>query len=117
MKPLVTCQKMLTWLCAYPDDSTASASRKSVCKIITLCIFILNLCALASSVAFVLKFMRIDFKESLYSFMQIAGSSNTTITMIIAFFSHFAISGLFESLSKIYEKSEKLTSLTQSVIC
>lgn len=106
MKPLVTCRQMLTWFCAYPVDPSTSLLRKSSYIITTVFVFMANVCSVASSVAFALKFMQIDLKESLYSVFQIAGSSSTTCAMIIAFSFRFNIAALFENLSNIYNKSK-----------
>lgn len=73
MKPLETNRSVLIWFCLYPFDKNMKLHLKLLYTIFALSIFLMNVCALVSSIVFFFKFLSINLEESFYSLFQITG--------------------------------------------
>lgn len=93
--------RVLTWLCVCPLDESTSERLKILIRVFAMSVFLANVCATATAVAFFRRSISIDMEGSLYSLVQIAGSSSTTYTMIVAFILRTQITEIFMKLSKI----------------
>lgn len=109
--PLITSQRVLTWLCVCPADENTTKLERFSYILFTFTTFFVQIILLIGSIAYFLTFMRTDMKESLYSLSQIAGSSGIMYMMIAMFFRREKISSIFTKLSKLYEASENLAGL------
>lgn len=101
----MTSQKMLTWICVYPADETVSKFKRATYAFAYAFILISNLCVLASSVAFFLKYVSVDLEQSLYAVFQITAYGSMTYLIIVSFLLRSKIPLVFDDLAKIYEAS------------
>lgn len=108
MKPLVTNRRMLTWLCLYPNEET-STNRKKIARIVfSVANFIFVLSFFASSVAYLVEFVSIDLRHSLYALLQIFGGATVLYILVIAFHLRHKFPALRENLSQIYQECKTL---------
>lgn len=106
MKPLVTIERALVWLCLCSPDKATSKWKMLVCAFLGLITFTSTLSDMLASVAFMLKFISIDMEESLYALFQIFGFGSITYAIIVTFFQRHRMRDLFRGLSKIYSASK-----------
>lgn len=105
MKPLVTNQKVLIWLylCAVDDVSL----RTNLAHIaLGATAFLLLILGNVASVLFVLKFVSVDLKLSLFALYQIFAISSILYLMIAAFILRHKIHDIFAMLQEIYCESK-----------
>lgn len=106
MKPLATGQRVLTWLCVCPPDETTSKWRKRAFIIFSVCVFMADLSAFVTSVAYVHRYVSIDLEKSLCSMLQICAMGCVTYAYLQMFVLRHEITALLEHLSQIYKKSK-----------
>lgn len=105
MTPLALNQKWLVCLnlCSVEHVSRMEKVQRFVC----ICSMILgNICAIAASVAFFLKFVSINLEEALYAFSLTIAFSGGLYIILIALFTRQKISSIFVNLSELYESSK-----------
>lgn len=100
--PLQTTRCVLTWLYLYPADQNTNKWKKLAYIIVSLIVFIVNVCGLAASVAFFMKFVSTDLEESIYALFQITGILPQIASMLVAFALRQKIFVIFEKLTTIY---------------
>lgn len=105
MKPLVTNQRVLTWLCVYPGEKTTSKIKQLAYIIFSLIVFSGILSSLIASVAYFMKFVSIDLEVALYAVSQIAAAASVLYAIVMTYFSRHGIASIFHKLSEIYDKS------------
>lgn len=108
MKPLVTDQRVLTWLCLLPPKGNISKGRKRLFILLVLGIIIANLTVFSSSLMYVIKYASIDLQETLVGLCQTIGVIPMTNSIGIAFMLRHKIPPVFEKLSEIYDKCMNL---------
>lgn len=104
MKPLVTQQQVLTWLCIYPADKSTSKWLKRAYVIFSVAVVVANSLGLITSVAYVYKFISIDLESSLCSILQIVATLSTSYAYILFFTFRHKIVAFFINLSDIYKQ-------------
>lgn len=99
MKPLVTIQRMLTWLnvCPSPSDDN---QRKRIT--FTFCVILSTILTFASSLAIFLTYLRIDLEKSLSILQQLTGSSTMLNAIVVTFFLRTKITNTLDKLAEIY---------------
>lgn len=106
MKPLLKISEVFQWFCMF-DTNNDIKSKRITYFIFTSTGFIATIILLAASMTFFSEYVRIDLEEALYALCQIAVHSGVLYVFIVAFILRRRIFTIFESLSKIYELSEK----------
>lgn len=106
LKPLVTNYSVLTWLCVCPPEEPISCYRQVAYISLLSSIFSVNAMIIVCSLLFFCKTAAIDLGQSLYSFGQIVGFFSLTYLIIVTLILRGKITELFNSLSRIYEKSK-----------
>lgn len=117
MIPLVSLQRVLTrmCLCPFPDGTSKLTKIKSI-SLVSILIFCEFNCAI-TSIAYYMKFMLIDLKESLFSLFQIAAAVGVVYQIFIALFSKRKILGIIQGLNRIYEESKRFSGyLKQNIL-
>lgn len=104
MKPLVTLQRILSWLHLCPEEENIHWRKKLAYIICVSTIFVVISSLAASSAVFFVKFVSIDLKQSLFAVFQVIASSSVLCILIIAFFWSHKISAILEDLSAIYDE-------------
>lgn len=108
MKPLVTDQRIMTWLCLLPAKENISKGRKGVSLLLVLGIIVANLTVISSSSMYVIKYASVDLQETLVGLCQAIGVIPMTNSIVIAFVHRHKIPPIFEKLSEIYDKCMNL---------
>lgn len=104
MKPLVTNQQVLTWLCICPIEKSVTKFEKCA-QIGITSLFVLTLfCGLTASVVYFVKFVSIDLEKSLYTVLQIGGTLLVLYTFTVLCLSRNKINAVFEHLTQIYDE-------------
>lgn len=106
MIPLKRTKQVLTWLCVYPADKSASKSTRLKHIVFSSVLFILNLNGLAASAAYFLKFVSNDLESALYALFQTDSLTAIAYTNIVLLLSQHKIVPVFEGLTQIYKESE-----------
>lgn len=106
MEPLVTSQRVLTWLWMYSDDTVSSKWKKLVQRAGGQLCLIFQLVGFAGATIFIMKFVSIDVEKSFYAFMFASGLFDSACTATQAMLSRRKITGIFTRLSKIYRDSK-----------
>lgn len=107
MKPLVTNQQVLTWLCICKNE-TSSRMEKLAHISFSVFVSVFLFWGDLSSLMFFIKFATVDLEESLYALFQVAGLSGMVYLIFVVPFSRHAIAATFDSLSKIYDASKQI---------
>lgn len=102
MKPLVTGQKVLTWLCVWPTNETTSKHQKIAYKSFTLAVIIILSTTISASATFFVTNFQISLEEALYSLFVIIVESTTLYLLIVAILNWKKVVTIFEKLSEIY---------------
>lgn len=102
MEPLVTTQRVLTWLWVCPDTNNPSRWKKLGQFAGGQLCLIFQLLAFSAAIKFVMKFALIEVEKSLYEFMYVASHFTTALSITQAMLSKQRITGFFTKLSKIY---------------
>lgn len=105
MRPLVTNQRVLTWLCVCPPDESTKKWQKRTYICFSVIISLANLTGLAASLAYFYKFLSIDLEKTLCTMSQVGALISTVYAGIYIFISRHQITALFENLSEIYKQS------------
>lgn len=101
MKPLETNQKVLIRLCLYPVEK-----RQLAHILLGVGVFLANLISLTSCVALLMKIVSDDLGDALYGLFQVSGFMYTTYVNIVAYFSRYKVSTIFDNLTEIYNASK-----------
>lgn len=104
MQPLPTVTRILTWLCVYPLDDTATRGTKLACIGFSSFVFGMILCQIPASVAFAVKFLAIDLELFLYAVYQVIAWLPLVYMFIVAITFRHKITALIVSLTQIYDK-------------
>lgn len=103
MKPLVTMQKTLIWLCICVDENPSSRWNEWVYIGFTVSILLSFVSVLIASVLFIVKFISVDLPESLSAFMQVTGWTLSFYMLFIALIMRKKLSAIFTGLAEIYD--------------
>lgn len=115
MIPLRTEQKVLTWLCICPVANNTSESRKLISAIFSITVFVAISCNVIASVAYIRKFIEIDFEASLDAVHPVFGWMPLIFIFIVMHRLKHQIVEMFGALSNIYSTS-KLVSIKTTAI-
>lgn len=110
IKPLATTQKVFRWFCVYSHNVENINKWKKIQEttihiIFTIIIGILEMCAISTSAAFIVKFMSIDFESPLFAFLQLLGHTVGLYGLLFTIVSGRKIALIFERLLEIYNES------------
>lgn len=105
MKPLRTNYRILTWICVCPSEEPIGWCRKLAYISLISFMFIANVIFLATSVLYSIKNVSV-LEDFSFSFGQIVSFSEVTYMIIAALILRHKITGVFTSLSLIYEGSK-----------
>lgn len=111
MQPLRTYQRILTWICVCPDETTTKWQKLSQIAF-TILVFVSLIGDIVSSVFFVLKYRSTNLGDSLYAGAQIVGDSGTTYVFIALYFVHGEVKEILKNLSQIYDACKLINSVT-----
>lgn len=106
MRPLVTSQRALTWLCLCPVAENVSKRMKLIYILFTCVTHLVATYIFICSTIYSIRLLRTDLEKSLYSLYQIAAASNMIYLISTVFFIRQKISDVFMQLSEIYQTSE-----------
>lgn len=104
MKPIEKIRQIFTWLCLHPFDETTPLGQRILYNIFGSSVFISNVYALITSVAFFLKFLSVDMEECLFTLFQIFGYLGVTYATVAIFLQRNSISKIFQQLANIYKE-------------
>lgn len=104
--PLITCQRVLTWISVCPVAKNTSIWKRILFKLFPLVIFITDLAGLIASVVFFYRFISTNLEECLYAVFQIAGLLGMANSIIVTFIRRHKIPLIFKSLADIYKYSK-----------
>lgn len=107
MKPLVTCQRVLTWVSVFPVEKNTTKRKRLLFKILPMLLLISNIIGVISSSLFCWKYIKIDLEGSLYALFQVAGMLGMSNIIIVSFISRKKVPKIFENLSQIYKSCKK----------
>lgn len=102
MRPLVTSQNVLTWLCVFATKS----NKKYFYIAITFLVIILILSGIFTSFTYLWKYISVDLDSSLYALFQVAGYSSAFYSTVVTAYMRHEIVAIFEKLSNIYKTSK-----------
>lgn len=109
MKPLVTIQRCLIWLCIHPAEEAASIRQKRAYVTFTVVVLAGQLFLIVTSLAFCWEFFSIDLERCMLAFMAMAGTLGSVYVMINAIIRmRHKTAAVFEDLTMIYETSKCL---------
>lgn len=106
MKPLVTSERVLIWLCMCSSERTASRNKKLMYAIFGLISIFSTVVGLVAAVTFVYKYMFISLELTLYVLMNVSGGAGLLYSWAVAFAARDKVSAIFERLSMIYSASK-----------
>lgn len=104
MKPLVTNQRVLTWLCVYIPETKTSKIKQLAYFTFSIIVFSGILSSLIASVAYFRKYVLINVETALYAASQIAAASSILYAIVMTYFSRNGITKIFQTLRGIYKK-------------
>lgn len=104
MKPLITDQRILTWLCVLPAKENTSKWEKRAYIALVLAVIMGPPSVFLFSSMYIVKFMSIDLIEVLCGFYQAIAAITAANAIVVTFFFRHKIPPVFEKLSEFYEK-------------
>lgn len=107
IQPLVTIQKLMTWLSIFPAGDSTAPEQKWAYLLNTLIVSIILLICLTSSWAYILKFYSTDFNGAAFAFMVTIATFGFVYMLIVVILMRHQIVNIFTNLSIIY-KTRKL---------
>lgn len=111
MEPLATTQKVGK-LCFLFADVDNGIYNKIASILLTVIIFLAEVCGFVAALVFFLKYMSSDLEMSLSGLIPLIGHLTGIYSIIFVLFSRYQIKNLLKELSTIYEMSEELGSLS-----
>lgn len=105
MKPLLTSQQVLTWLCMCATDDSTSKPKRMCYAAFTLIVGTIISAALLVSIGFIIKNFSTDFAGCLYAVFQVAAHIAILNLIIVGLINRNRIADLFAELSKLYNAS------------
>lgn len=102
MQPLKTAQRVLTWLCVYPADESASKWMKLAYLICYLSVLLGNFGNLTAGAAYFVKYLSIDLEKALYAFSQMGALLTSAYIIVTLLLLRHRIVVVFDGLAKIY---------------
>lgn len=108
MIPLPTTKRVLTWLCLCPPNKSTTTTTKRIFNYVlfTLLVFAFILSSMAAGFTFSFKFVSIDLKPSLFTFLVVAQLAATIYGLIVAFFLRHKVAAIFDGLTAIHDARE-----------
>lgn len=111
IKPLATNQRVLTWICVCPVESTTSKNTKLLCIMFTITLYLIILIAFASSFVFFIENISIDMEKSFYALLQLIVFTGQAYVLMSIFISRHKITAFIKTLSDIYETSMNINNI------
>lgn len=106
MNPMPINRSVLIWLYMYPPMENFSPSKTMASKCLTSAVCLTLAGCVMSSIAFILRFIMTDLKDTLYATFPTIACSGLVYVHVVAIHSRQNICNLFKKLSKIYQTSE-----------
>lgn len=103
MRPLATTQQMMIWYSMCSADKSVTCPQKRRYVAYTSVVLIIEMIGFVASLAYCIKFIRIDFDSAAFAFMVGIGDFGLIYIMIAAIQLRQQIADLFTSLSEIYK--------------
>lgn len=103
MKPLALSQRVLTWFCVCPDETSIKWQKFAYVAFTATSVTSLIFCYIPSIVA-VFEFLSIDLESSFYALFQVSALSASLYNVIFVYFSRQRVNAIFENLTAIYNK-------------
>lgn len=104
MKPLVTDQRVLTWLCVLPAQENTSKWEKRAYIVLVLTLIMAASTVFLSSLVYTVKYMLIDMLETSFGFLQAVAAISMANSIVVAFILRHKIPSVFKKLEEFYEK-------------
>lgn len=104
IKPLKTTQQVLTWLCIFPPQQNTRKLQKLMYKVFSLTVFMVLSFQVCASLAYVWKFIAIDFETSMDAAHPIMGWIPLINSFVVMSLLKQRIIEIFTTLSNIYDK-------------
>lgn len=115
MKPLLTCQRVFSWIYIDSVDEIQIWWQKLI-KIVIKCFLpIIPVCALILVSVSFFKSLSIDIEQSLYSLFQIAASLISLNAGLVIYFTGYKISDVFRCMTKIYKTCNKNANFSEYI--
>lgn len=111
MKPLLTANWTLTWLCLLPAGESFSKWQEIIRTAIPWILSFCSLCSVCEFLAFILENITTDFKDCLLTFGLFISYSILICTIIIAFYSRRRVPSIFELLTAIHDASKLMNKM------
>lgn len=108
MKPLVTDQQVLTWLCVLPAQDNTDKWKRWAYIALVVTLIVADLSVISSSLIYSVTFRSTDLQKSLIGLQQAIAAVPTANMIVVAFFLRHKIPPIFDNLTKIYEKCKNL---------
>lgn len=102
VKPMNTIKEALVLAGLHPVDKNASDAKKIISILGFVVIMSFQLEGISFSLAFWIKYWKVDLEKSLYTIVQIAATSCIIYPLIVAFFLRPKVASMFVNLTKIY---------------
>lgn len=106
MNPLETNQRVLMWLCGFPPNESSTKIERIAYIIFTLSIISSYSLSVEAGITFIIKTYAINLEETLFSLYHTIGSLIMIYQTVATVIFRRQITGIFEGLSKIYNKCE-----------
>lgn len=111
MKPLPTTQLMLTWFLFLENKDNSLNWWKKISRIgFTAITLVLTVCQVFATGAFALKYLSIDFQNSLYALYAFFGWTMLSYLFIVALFSRRKITLFIDKFSKVHHECKYILS-------
>lgn len=117
MNPLVTAQKVLTWLSLLRPDDSASDREKRAFIAFTSTVIAFLIMSTIGSVIFIWKFALIDFGKSLFAFCIALAVASVLYAVLVAYILQPKILIIFDELKKIYDACKFIVKNVQRKYC
>lgn len=107
MKPLVTLQRCLFWLCIHPAEETASVKQKKVYVKFTVAALAGQILQIVACVAFCWKFFSIDLERCMFAGIAVVALFGSAYMLVIAvILMQQKVVAVFKDLTTIYDTSK-----------
>lgn len=104
MKPLVTAQRMLTWLSVFPIDENVSLKKRLAYTSFTTIILTGLLGAVVSGSVYFMKYQSIDLQQALYAVLHLTLVTQALYMYAIIYRMRYKTKMAFQHLTNIYNQ-------------
>lgn len=116
MKGFETPKKMFTWLCIYPEAEGTSWLEKMAHITLALVVLMANFCAALAHLGYLVKFIAVGLKGSVFAFMSVIAFASLTYIIITVFRLRIQICSIIDNLLKIYRNRKYFDQILSIVL-